>query len=123
MTHQRIHFGQKGEDAAASFLKDRGYKIIERNARSRFGEIDIVAYDGETVCFIEVKTRASDKKGLPAESVTYFKQKKMVRLALDYLKRNHLEEKGLRSDVVSVLVEENSPIKVELIQGAFEVNG
>ena len=122
MTYQRIHLGQKGEDLAVTCLKEHGYEIIERNARGRRGEIDIIARDGETVCFIEVKTRSSDAMGLPAEAISFYKQRKMAYLALSYLKANRLEEMGVRFDVVSVLMGNNSAPQVELIQGAFEVN-
>ena len=122
MTFRRIHLGQKGEDLAVLYLKEKGYEILERNVRGPRGEIDIVARDQDTICFIEVKTRSSDARGMPAEAVLFSKQKKLAYLALNYIKSKQLEENRLRFDVVSVFWEQNSPAKVELIQNAFEVN-
>ena len=96
-------FGDRGERAAAKFLRRLGMKIIERQHRSRLGEIDLVALDGGQVVFVEVKTRTSDVAGRPDEAVTHAKQKKLTRLALAYLKRRDwLGKRSARFDVVAV---------------------
>jgi putative endonuclease len=102
-TATRRAFGDRGERAAAKFLRRRGLKIIERQHRSRLGEIDLVALDGGQVVIVEVKTRTSDVAGRPDEAVTPAKQKKLTRLALAYLKRRGwLGKRSARFDVVAV---------------------
>ncbi|MGY8767996.1 MAG: YraN family protein [Pirellulales bacterium] len=116
--------GQKGETAAARFLKRLGYTILVRSVRSILGELDIVAVDGETIVFVEVKTRASDSAGLPAEAVDQAKQQKLTRLALAYLKRNDLMEYSARFDVIGILWPDASK-KPEITHyiNAFEATG
>ena len=82
--------GQRGEGAAASYLKRRGYKIVARGDRAVLGELDLVAVDGRTIVFIEVKTRESHDAGHPAEAVDSSKQRRLTRLALAYLRRHDL---------------------------------
>jgi len=94
--------GQRGEDAAARHLRRRGYRIVERSARGPLGEIDLVALDGRTVVFVEVKTRRSDAAGAPSDSVTPDKQRRLTRLALGYLKQHGLLDAASRFDVVSI---------------------
>ena len=79
--------GKKGENVAAHYLKKKGYKIVDKNFTTPFGEIDIIAWDGATLVFIEVKTRKSARYGHPFESVTRQKIKKISKVALYYLKR------------------------------------
>jgi putative endonuclease len=110
--------GKAGEDLALEFLKKRGYRIIDRNFRTRVGEIDIVARDGETVCFVEVKTRCQDCYGAPEESVDVRKQRHMVKAAMQFLKKMDLWESPSRFDVVSIDQTQALP-QINLIQGAF----
>lgn len=84
MTH-KSELGKFGEDFACRYLQQQGYRIAYRNYRTRFGEIDIVAEKDEVLSFIEVKTRASYRYGLPAEAVTRKKQKKIYRCAESYM--------------------------------------
>jgi putative endonuclease len=93
--------GQCGEDAAASFLKKSGFKIIERNYKNKIGEIDIIAKDKENLVFVEVKTRSSNKFGTPAEAVTYYKKQKIVNTAKFYLMKNQTEL-NIRFDIIEV---------------------
>lgn len=79
--------GSKGEDLAVRFLKRKGYRIIERNYKTPIGEIDIIAQDGGTLVFIEVKTRTSASFGYPFEAVDRKKRQKLKNLALLYLKK------------------------------------
>ena len=94
---------RRGERAAARFLRRRGYKIVARRYRIGRGDLDIVAVDGRTVVFVEVKTRQSDLAGHPSEAVDAEKQRRLTRLALVYLKRNGLLECAARFDVVAVV--------------------
>ena len=96
--------GKLGERLAADFLQKRGYEIIDKNFTCPVGEIDLVARDNGTVVFIEVKSRSSNRFGLPIEAVDFHKRRKMVQVALFYMKKNNLSGFGLRFDIVSVLI-------------------
>jgi putative endonuclease len=95
--------GQRGEDAASRFLKRLGYRIVARGLDSRFGELDIVAVDGRTVVFVEVKTRSSTDAGHPADAIDHLKEKRMTQAALAYLKAHRLLEHAARFDVVAII--------------------
>ncbi|MEW6067790.1 MAG: YraN family protein [Nitrospirota bacterium] len=112
--------GDKGEDFAVKFLKEKGYKIIRRNYRSTIGEIDIIAKDGDTIVFIEVKTRTNISFGYPFEAINTKKRQKLKNLALLYLKQQK-EEFSVRFDIVSIFCADNGKNKVEHIKDAFEV--
>jgi putative endonuclease len=116
----RIETGRRGEDLAVDYLKQRGYRIIERNYRCPFGEIDIVALHGEVVVFIEVKTRRSERFGDPQQSVTLEKQKRISRISLDYLQKKRLYPCSARFDVVAVRMLGKGP-EIELIPNAFDI--
>ena len=121
MTFKRISTGKKGEELAASFLRSKGYKIIENNFRTRHGEIDIIADDG-CVSFIEVRSLNSKGFGLPEHSVNRRKQDQIAKAALMYIKIKKLEDRDCRFDVVSIEdVDSDSP-KIRLIKNAFELN-
>src|SRR5688572_19752850 len=94
--------GLRGEDAAARFLRRLGYVIVARGHKDKIGEIDLIAVDGRTVVFVEVKTRTADLKGTPAEAVDHDKQKRLTRLAAAYLKRHDLLECKARFDIISI---------------------
>ncbi|HEY2892752.1 MAG TPA: YraN family protein [Pirellulales bacterium] len=94
--------GARGERAAEKYLKRLGYKIVARRDRGRLGELDLVAVDGRTLVFVEVKTRISHSAGHPAEAVGPDKQARRTRLALAYLKRHDLLEHPARFDVVAI---------------------
>lgn len=96
--------GKVGEDYAASLLRKGGYKILQRNFRSKFGEIDIIALDGNTLVFVEVKTRWSKKYGDPAESVTPRKLKHLEKAIYYYKLINPKTPDSMRIDVVATLV-------------------
>lgn len=113
--------GRSGEEVARVFLKQKGYRILEKNYRNRLGEIDLIAKDKDILCFIEVKTRYSDKFGLPEEAITPVKKRHIFKVALAYLKRHNLLDNNARFDVVSVIYSANIP-KIELIKDAFEFN-
>ena len=116
--------GDRGERAAARYLRRQGMKILARQHRGRLGEIDIIARDGNCTVFVEVKTRRSDAAGQPFEAVTQAKQQQLTRLALVYLKRHRLLESPARFDVVSVLWPEGDrrPI-IQHYRNSFEPVG
>ena len=114
----RIGTGQTGEDLAVCYLKNQGYTIVERNYRMRMGEIDIIARDGESLVFVEVKTRRSSRFGSPFEAVDFRKQQQISRVALAFMTQHRCGEVPVRFDVIGVHLEE-SP-RVELIKNAFE---
>lgn len=95
--------GNRGEAAAAHFLEHLGYRILERQMRGRFGELDLVALDGDVIVFVEVKTRSTTSAGHPTEAITTAKQRKMTQSSLAYLKRRGWLERRARFDVISVL--------------------
>ena len=95
--------GRIGEKKAEKHLKSIGYKILEKNFTTDIGEIDLVAKDGEYIVFVEVKTRASNKYGLPSEAVNYKKRKKYENLASLYLQKNSKLDCPCRFDVVEII--------------------
>lgn len=119
---RRIATGKRGEDLAAAYLERAGYVLLERNYRCLFGEIDIVARDGDTLCFVEVKSRRSTRYGDPQLAVTPRKQEKMIRSALQYLGSHGLTDPPARFDVAAVRLSPEGAETVELIRNAFERN-
>jgi putative endonuclease len=117
--------GQKGEAAAARFLRRRGYKIIALGDRLKHrDELDIVAVQGKTIVFVEVKTRISSDVAHPAEFVDAPKQRRLTRLAVTFLKRHGLLEYSARFDVIAVTwpADRRRP-KIEHIENAFDAAG
>jgi putative endonuclease len=115
------NFGDIGEDIAYGYLETQGYKILEHNYRFRIGEIDIIAEEGDTLVFIEVKTKSNKDFGLPQEMVNYKKQQKLIRLAQAYLTEKNLsEDKAWRIDVVAITKNKDSQ-NIQLIRNAIEV--
>jgi putative endonuclease len=113
--------GAQGEEAARRYVQQQGYRIRALNYTSRLGEVDIIAQDGDTLVFIEVKARSSGSKGAPKESVTPRKQLQISKAALAYLKEHKLFESRARFDVVSVDYSAKPPA-IELIKSAFELS-
>lgn len=116
----RTRVGQKGEDLAFNLLKKKGYKILERNYKSSLGEIDIIAREGKTLVFVEVKTRLTSDFGTAKWAVGPRKQKKVSLVALDYLKRHSLLEHPARFDVVAIDIDQGQET-VELFRNAFDL--
>jgi putative endonuclease len=116
--------GQQGEEAAAKFLKRSGYRVLARGLDSRLGELDIVAVDGRTVVFVEVKTRRTTDAGHPADAIDAFKEKRMTQAALGYLKAHGLLQHAARFDVVAITWPDNSRRPtIEHIKSAFSPVG
>lgn len=116
--------GRRGEEAAAKYLRRQGYRIVAHGERSKFGEIDLVAIDGRTVVFVEVKTRQSQDAGHPAEAVEAVKQRRLTRAAVAFLKHHGLLEHPARFDVVAVTWPEGQRRPaIEHFKDAFEASG
>ncbi len=116
-----IGTGKSGEDLAVLFLKNEGYRIIERNYRCPLGEMDIVAADRDVLAFIEVKSRRNAKYGDPQLAVGVKKQQKLSMVAQYYLKERRLLNRQARFDVVAVRMSPQGN-RVELIRDAFQVS-
>lgn len=119
----RRRFGQEGEAAAEAFLIRRGYRIIARNLRSSVGELDLVAEDGPTLVFVEVKARRTGQFGGALYAVHERKQRKLIRLAAQFLARHHWSRRSCRFDVVLLQESGPGPARIEHICNAFEVPG
>jgi putative endonuclease len=115
--------GSRGEELAAAFLERQGYRIVERNYRKRYGEIDIIAEDGGEIVFVEVKTRKSDRFGSPFEAVDARKQRKISRVATAYLENRNIRNRAARFDVVAVRPGSRGEPGIEVIRNAFEMCG
>ncbi len=113
-----IGIGDKGEQSAAIYLGNLGYKIIATKYRTKTGEIDIIARDQEYVVFVEVKTRRSTSHGLPAEAVHQRKQQKIINTALCYLNYHGLNNIACRFDVIEIYLLEGT-IRYNHIINAF----
>jgi putative endonuclease len=119
VTRYRQAFGRWGELTAVEYLQARGYQIVARNARTPFGELDIVARkDGETV-FVEVKTRASDAYGLPEDSVTSEKQAHLVAAAQEFLEANPALQGDWRIDVIAIRRAPGKPAEITHFENAI----
>lgn len=99
----RMNLGREGEKRAVQYLKKKGCIILERNFRCRYGEIDIIALDHSTLCFIEVKTRSRIDYGLPCESVDRKKEQHIKRCAYVYIRMHHMQDYDIRIDIIEVL--------------------
>jgi len=119
MTLGKKKLGAKGETIAASFLRNAGYRIVHRNYRVRMGEIDIIAEQDDSLVFIEVKTRTDHRYGTPSESVTLQKQKKLSKIALDYMNKLGCHNRPARFDVVAVQLP--GPNKTALRNASIEI--
>lgn len=113
--------GKRGEEIAAAYLKGRKFRIIERNFSCQCGEIDIIAREGDTLVFVEVKTRSNLRYGVPQLAVTPFKQQQISKAALTWLAKKNLEDAASRFDVVAILLKEHDVPSIEHIRNAFEL--
>ena len=111
--------GKSGEEIAANYLLKKGYKILFRNYHSQFGEIDIIALDRDTLAFIEVKTRSSNFE-TAFSSVSFSKQQKLTKTALDFISKNYEYEDFLtRFDVIVVLFDQREEYRIKHMADAF----
>jgi putative endonuclease len=120
-TGERVELGKWGEDCACRELRRRGYEILERRYRTRYGEIDIIASDRGVLVFIEVKARRSATYGPPVEAVTWHKRRRLLQLAESYIAARRLSNTPCRFDVVSISMPRDATApRVEILQGAFD---
>jgi putative endonuclease len=119
MPEPRHVVGKAGEEAAVQYLCQLGYQILERNYRCRFGEIDLIARDGRTLAFVEVKTRRSQKYGPAAAAVTVQKQRHLIKASQIYLIHRKKGDEFCRFDVVTVELNAHEP-RIALIKDAFQ---
>jgi putative endonuclease len=115
-----VALGIAGENLACDALVRRGYAVLARRYRTRAGEIDIVARDGETLVFVEVKTRTSERFGPPAEAVTERKKRRVVSMARWYLSEHRLHGCLCRFDVVTVMCRPGMLPDIEVVKDAFQ---
>ncbi|MCX7981641.1 MAG: YraN family protein [Syntrophales bacterium] len=112
--------GFQGEETAAKFLREKGLKVLERNYRCPLGELDIIAREGQTIVFIEVKSRCSDRFGLPIEGVDERKCRRLSRLALYYLKEKGWEGCKARFDVIGIMMGNEGKVEIDWVRDAFD---
>ena len=120
---RKLLAGREGESRAAHFLEERGLRILGRNIRYRDGEIDLIAEEGSTFVFVEVKRRRSAERGTPAEAITRTKQERVIRAALRWLKarrRQGAAQRPVRFDVVALRDDTGG---IEWIRSAFDASG
>ena len=120
MSRQKI-FGKLGENCAAKFLEEQGYKIVARNFRIRSAEIDIIAQIDNVIVFVEVKARSNIRHGLPVEAVNLRKQKKIIAAASVFLQDENFCNCACRFDVVEVYLRGELVEEINHIENAFEV--
>ena len=118
MKPSKLSLGQYGEELACKFLKSHHYQILERNYRTRYGEIDIIAKDDDIFIFVEVKTKTSNLFGQPEEMVGSKKKAKLVKLAKAYLQEKSLssEAKNFQIDIISVMMEKDKALRIKHIK-------
>jgi putative endonuclease len=121
MSDPRHDFGLAGESAAASALEAAGLTVLERRFRCRLGEIDLVARDGETIVFVEVKARAGDGFGAPGEAVHAGKRARLARVAAAWLQHRRAQEPPCRFDVVEVVRTPGGALRTRHLPDAFRL--
>jgi putative endonuclease len=119
MTIETDALGKKGENNARRFLRRQGYRIRALNYSCPYGEIDIIAQDGKTIAFVEVRTLSSERHGPPFGTVRYAKRRRATRAARHYLYKYNLADRDWRFDFIGVIVGEEGAPQVELIKDAF----
>jgi putative endonuclease len=123
MTMSRQELGILGENLAAEELARRGYAVLERRYRTRYGEIDIVAEDQGTIVFVEVKAREDVTFGTAVEQVTPVKQRKVASRAVEYLARKHVTDRPCRFDVVAIDFAGTPAQTITVYEHAFDASG
>jgi len=118
-----VNLGPAGEKAAARFLRKAGYRILARNWSCPAGEIDLIARDGDTLVFVEVKTRRSNDAADPEINVTSIKRRQLARAARSYLSMQRVPDPPSRFDVVAVVLPESGRAMIEHFVDAFRAEG
>lgn len=120
--NHRQRLGKRGEDLAARYLEESDYTILERNFRTPFGEIDIVAQKNDCLVFVEVRTKSSGTYGLPEESITQDKKAHLIAAAEEYLQIRGHEEREWRIDVIAIEVDPRGKVtRLELMENAVQL--
>ncbi len=114
--------GREAEDAAAAWLRRRGFEVLDRNHATRRGEVDLVCREGDVLCFVEVRSRTSRAQGEPAETIDRAKARRVVHAATDWALRHGGLERAIRFDVVSVLLGPGEP-EIVHHRNAFDADG
>jgi putative endonuclease len=120
VTRERLELGKEGEDLALKKVESLGYRCIARNYRCSLGELDLIALDGETLVFVEIKTRKGKSLSYAKEAVHVQKQRQMSKVALAYMKKNGCDDAKARFDVV-VIHQKGLDREIEVIQNAFDL--
>jgi putative endonuclease len=117
---KRHQLGRNSEKLAASYLKQKGYEILQHNYRTRQGEIDIIARENHTIVFVEVKSRTSTQFGHAVQALTQKQKVRLSKTALTYLHINQLNNQSARFDVVAIQKDPKFGTDIRLIKNAFE---
>lgn len=120
MTRERLDLGREGEQLALKKLEDLGYECITLNYRCALGEVDLIARDGDTLVFVEIKTRRGKTLGYAKQAVTERKKRQISKVALTYMKANECCEAKSRFDVVAVRIGEGVK-EIEVVKNAFDL--
>jgi len=120
---RKANLGAAGEKAARDFLRRAGYKILETNFRCPQGEIDLIALDGETIVFVEVKTLAADHAADPEDKIDYHKQRKLMQVARAWLTKHRYPERAYRFDAVAVVMASDETPQIKHIEESFVPQG
>lgn len=118
----RKELGERGERASAAFLEKRGMRIVEKNWHCSYGEVDLIAMDGDTLVFCEVKTRRTTSAGIPEEAITPAKQRRYLKLARVYCSRTHEEYENVRFDAVAIYAFSDSQALLRYVCNAFDAS-
>lgn len=116
-----ITLGERGEAIAVAYLKGQKFIIVERNFRCKCGEVDIIARDGRSLVFVEVKTRRTLSFGPPQLAVTPFKQRQISKTALTWLAKKKLPDANARFDVIAIILRDHQVPEIDHIRNAFEL--
>ena len=120
MTRERLELGNFGEELAFKKIKGLGYKKIIRNYSCPLGEVDLIAKDGDTLVFIEIKTRKGKSLGYAKEAVNAKKQRQISKVALAYMKSNKCIGVKARFDVIAICLGRGEP-EIEVVKNAFDL--
>lgn len=120
MTRERLELGKRGEDLALRKIQALGYRCVSRNYRCSLGEIDLIARDGDTLVFLEIKTRKGKTLDYAKEAIDGRKRRQLSKVALAYMKANNCCDVKSRFDVVAINLRRGKE-EIEVIRDAFEL--
>lgn len=120
MTSWNKEFGKSGEEIARDYLMEQGAKIVVSNYQNRYGEIDLIIQDGDTLAFVEVKTRDQEDQGTPFDAITPSKQNQIIRMAKLYIQEKEIYDQIMRFDVVGIVMHSDE-IDIDWLKDAFRI--